>query len=229
MGKVQMVDLFSQYKRIKTEIDQAILDTVAEGKFINGPAVREFADDLENYLGVEHVIPCANGTDALQIAMMAYGWRSGSEILVPSWTYVATVEVIALLGLKPIFVEVDPKTFNIDVTDLSKKITNKSVAIAPVHLYGQCADMGEIMSVARQHDLVVIEDTAQALGADYTFSDTETKKAGTIGNVGTTSFFPSKNLGCFGDGGAIMTNDRDLFLRMKMIANHGQKEKYLNK
>ncbi len=225
---IQMVDLKGQYDKIKEEVHKEMNKVLESTAFINGPAVNEFADQLASYLKVKHVIPCANGTDALQIAMMAYNFKKGSEILVPSWTYVATVEVIALLGLIPVFVEVDPNTFNLDVTDLERKISNNSVAIVPVHLYGQCADMDSIMRIAAKNNLVVIEDTAQALGADHTNSNGEINKAGTIGHVGTTSFFPSKNLGCFGDGGAMMTNDDDLAKRLKMISNHGQSQKYIN-
>ncbi|MCX2744613.1 DegT/DnrJ/EryC1/StrS family aminotransferase [Mangrovivirga sp. M17] len=226
MGKIQMVDLKSQYLRLKPEIDKAIEDVIMSTAFINGQPVKDFARNLEEYLDCKYVIPCGNGTDALQIAMMALGFAPGDEILVPAFTYVATVEVIALLGLKPVFVEVDPNTFNIDTKDLKKKITPKSAGIVPVHLYGQCADMEPIMQIAAENDLRVIEDTAQALGAEYTFSDGTVKKAGTIGDIGTTSFFPSKNLGCFGDGGAIMTNHSELADLLKMIANHGQKVKY---
>lgn len=214
--------------KIKDEVDAEMQKVIDQTAFINGPMVKEFATDLSEYLGAQHVIPCANGTDALQIAMMVYGWEKDSEVLVPSWTYVATVEVIALLGLKPVFVEVDPETFNIDLQDLEKKITKKTVAIVPVHLYGQCAEMESIMTIANAHDLVVMEDTAQALGADYTFSNGTKVKAGTIGHIGTTSFFPSKNLGCFGDGGALMCNDDDLARQLRMIANHGQSKKYHN-
>lgn len=225
---IQMVDLKGQYLKIKEEVDSEIQKVIDGTAFINGPTVREFASDLAEYLGVNHVIPCANGTDALQIAMMAYGFERGSEILVPSWTYVATVEVIALLGYKPVFVEVNPDTFNIDLDDMEKKITDRTVAIVPVHLYGQCADMEALLAIAKSYELVVMEDTAQALGADYQFSDGRTAKAGTIGELGTTSFFPSKNLGCFGDGGALMCNDDDLAKQLRMIANHGQSRKYYN-
>jgi dTDP-4-amino-4,6-dideoxygalactose transaminase len=228
MSDIQMVDLKGQYNKIKTEVLSEIEKVIDSSAFINGPAVKEFASDLEKYLGVKHVIPCANGTDALQIALMAYDFPKGSEILVPSWTYVATVEVIALLGYKPVFVEVDSESFNIDITDLKEKKTANTVAIVPVHLYGQCAAMEEIMDFARAENLVVMEDTAQALGAEYTFTSGKILKAGTISDVGTTSFFPSKNLGCFGDGGAIMTNDDDLAARLRMIANHGQRQKYVN-
>ena len=225
-NKIQMVDLVSQYAKIKDEIRIELDKVLDRAMFINGPAVREFQTDLENYLGVKHVIPCANGTDALQVIMMAYDFPKGAEVLVPSYTYVATVEVIALLGLKPVFVEVYPDTFNIDIEDVESKITERTVAIVPVHLYGQCVDMERLMKVAGKHDLKVFEDTAQAIGAIYTFSDKTTTKAGTIGDAGATSFFPSKNLGAYGDGGAIMTNDDELAAKMRMIVNHGQSERY---
>ncbi len=226
MKKIQMVDLISQYQDIKDEIRTEFDRVLDSAMFINGPVVKEFQNDLESYLGVTNVIPCANGTDALQIAMMAYDFPKGAEVLVPSFTYVATVEVIALLGFKPVFVEVNPDSFNIDIDDLNSKITKQSVAIVPVHLYGQCADMESLLEVAKKHDLVVLEDTAQAIGADYTFSDGTKVKAGTMGHIGATSFFPSKNLGCYGDGGAIMTNDDELASKMRMIVNHGQSKRY---
>ena len=224
--KIQMVDLVSQYANIKEEVKSELDQVLDSAMFINGPAVHRFQADLEAYLDVKHVIPCANGTDALQIIMMAYDFPKGAEVLVPSYTYVATVEVIALLGFKPVFVEVCPKSFNIDLNDLESKITNQSVAIVPVHLYGQCAKMEQLLELANQHDLKVFEDTAQAIGADYTFSDGVVKKAGTIGHAGATSFFPSKNLGAYGDGGAIMTNDDDLAAQLRMIVNHGQSKRY---
>ena len=226
MKKIQMVDLQGQYAKIKDEIRiefDRVLDSAA---FINGPLVKEFQTDLEAYLGVKHVVPCANGTDALQVIMMAYDFPKGSEVLVPSYTYVATVEVIALLGLKPVFVEVYPDTFNMDIEDLESKITDNSVAIVPVHIYGQCADMELLMKVAQSNSLLVFEDTAQAIGANYIYKDGSHAKAGTIGNAGATSFFPSKNLGCYGDGGAIMTNDDGLAAKIKMIVNHGQSKRY---
>ncbi|OEK07252.1 transcriptional regulator [Roseivirga misakiensis] len=221
-----MVDLISQYAKIKDEIRvefDRVLDSAA---FINGPLVYEFQSALEAYLGVNHVIPCANGTDALQVIMMAHDFPIGSEVIVPSYTYVATVEVIALLGLKPVFVEVYPDTFNIDIEDLSSKISNKTVAIVPVHLYGQCANMEPLMELAKLNNLKVFEDTAQAIGADYTFRDGRIAKAGTIGDAGATSFFPAKNLGCYGDGGAIFTNDDVLAASIRMIVNHGQSKRY---
>jgi len=226
MKSIQMVDLVSQYDRIKDEIKTEIDKVLDSATFINGPSVKEFQKGLEDYLNVKHVIPCANGTDALQVIMMAYDFPKGAEVLVPSYTYVATVEVIALLGLKPVFVEVYPDTFNIDIEDLKSKITSKTVAIAPVHLYGQCAHMEPIIEIAADNSLKVFEDTAQAIGADYTFSDGRKAKAGTIGDAGATSFFPSKNLGAYGDGGAIMTNDDDLATKLRMIVNHGQSERY---
>ena len=225
-NKIQMVDLVSQYAKIKDEIRIELDKVLDSAMFINGPAVHEFQTDLENYLGVKHVIPCANGTDALQVIMMAYDFPKGAEVLVPSYTYVATVEVIALLGLKPVFVEVYPDTFNIDIEDVESKITEHTVAIVPVHLYGQCVDIERLMKVAGKHDLKVFEDTAQAIGATYTFADKTTAKAGTMGHAGATSFFPSKNLGAYGDGGAIMTNDDDLATKLRMIVNHGQSKRY---
>lgn len=223
---LQMVDLIGQYHEIKDEVDQRILQVIGEAKFINGPEVTEFAGNLASYLGVKHVIPCANGTDALQLALMAFDFPRGSEIIVPSFTYVATVEVIALLGFKPVFVEVNRDSFNMNIEDLEGKITSNAVAIVPVHLYGQCSNMEGIMNIAKDKDLVVIEDTAQAIGAKYTFSNGTIKSAGVIGDIGTTSFFPSKNLGCYGDGGAVFTNDDRLASTTKMMANHGQAKKY---
>ena len=226
LEKIQMVDLKAQYRRIKADVDQAIQEVIDTTTFINGPAVHDFQKDLEKYLGVKHVIPCANGTDALQIAMMALGFKPGDEVITASFTYVATAEVIALLGLKPVLVDVDPLTFNIDPDAVERAISDKTVAIVPVHLFGQCADMDRIMDIARKHNIHVIEDTAQAIGAEYTSRDGSVKKAGTIGTVGATSFFPSKNLGCYGDGGALYTNDDQLAERIRMIANHGQKVRY---
>ena len=223
-----MVDLVGQYKKIKEEIQVELNNIFEKSQFINGPVVGEFQNNLEDYLNVRNVIPCANGTDALQIIMMAYNFPKGAEVLVPSFTYVATVEVIALLGLKPVFVEVCPRSFNIDLKDLESKISKSSVAIVPVHLYGQCAHMQPIMELADKYDLRVIEDTAQALGAEYSFSNGAKSKAGTIGHAGATSFFPSKNLGGYGDGGAIMTNDDELAIKLRMISNHGQSKKYFH-
>jgi UDP-2-acetamido-2-deoxy-ribo-hexuluronate aminotransferase len=226
MDTIKMVDLHSQYLRIKTEIDEAIQQVLTSTAFIQGPEVNTFAQSLSRYIGGSLVIPCANGTDALQIAMMALDLKPGDEVILPVHTYVATAEVIALLGLTPVFIDVDKDTFNIAPALLESKITAKTKAIVPVHLYGQCADMEPILHIAAKYNLHVIEDVAQALGADYTFADGTTKKAGTIGTIGTTSFFPSKNLGCFGDGGAIFTNDKALGEKIKMISNHGQKIKY---
>ncbi len=221
-----MVDLKRQYREIKEEIDRGIHAVLDSSAYINGPQVQEFSDNLATYLGVKHVIPCANGTDALQIAMMALGLQPGDEVITPSFTYVATTEVIALLRLQPVFVEVDKTTFCIDPESVRKAITPKTKAIVPVHLYGQAADMEAIMEIAREHGLYVIEDNAQAIGSAYTFADGSTRKTGTIGTIGTTSFFPSKNLGCYGDGGAISTNDDELAHTMRMIANHGQSRRY---
>ena len=221
-----MVDLQGQYLRIKAEIDAAIQDVLTSTAFIQGPQVQEFAQQLARYVDIPFVIPCANGTDALQIAMMALDLKPGDEVVVPVHTYVATAEVIALLGLTPVFVDVDPQTFNLDVQQLEGVMTDRTRAIVPVHLYGQCADMEPILQVAEARGLYVIEDAAQALGARYTFPTGETRQAGTMGVIGTTSFFPSKNLGCYGDGGALFTHDATLAGKMRMIANHGQKKKY---
>ncbi len=226
---IQMVDLKSQYHHIKDQIDKAVIDCIASTAFINGPAVKEFQTNLEHYLGVKHVIPCANGTDSLQIAMMALDLKPGDEVICPAFTYVATAEVIGLLGLTPVMVDVDPKTFNITAQNIEKAITPKTKAIVPVHLYGQSCDMEAILALAKKYNLFVIEDNAQAIGADYTFSDGRKAKTGTIGHIGSTSFFPSKNLGCYGDGGALMTNDDTLAQKMRMIANHGQEKKYYHK
>ncbi len=226
--KIQMVDLKTQYEKIKTEVDSAIQQVIENTTFINGPEVKSFQADLEKYLGVKHVIPCANGTDALQIAMMALDLKPGDEVITANFTYVATAEVIALLGLTPVLVDVYPDTFDINIEAIEKAITPKTKAIVPVHLFGQCANMEAIMQLALKHKLYVIEDTAQAIGADFTFSNGETKKAGTIGTVGCTSFFPSKNLGCYGDGGAIYTNDDVLAAKLRMIANHGQSVQYVH-
>ncbi len=226
--KMQMVDLLSQYHKIKNEIDQAILNVVTSSAYINGPEVKTFAKELEDYMGVKHVIPCANGTDALQIAMMALDLKPGDEVITASFTYVATAEVIALLQLKPVLVDVYSDDFTIDCEAIEKAITPKTKAIVPVHLFGQCADMQRVMEIAKKHNLFVIEDTAQAIGADYKMADGSMHKAGTIGTIGTTSFFPSKNLGCMGDGGAIFTNDDQLAARLRMIANHGQSVQYVH-
>ena len=226
MKPIQMVDTKTQYLRIKEQIDtgiQAVLDSAA---YINGKPVQDFGKNLSAYLNVKHTIPCANGTDALQIAMMALDLQPGDEVITPSYTYIATTEVVALLRLKPVFVDVEKDTFCIDPKAVEAAITPKTKAIVPVHLYGQTANMEEIMRIAHKHSLYVIEDNAQAIGADYTFSDGSVKKAGTIGTIGATSFYPSKNLGAYGDGGAIFTNDDTLAEKLKMIANHGQKVRY---
>ena len=225
MHPIQMVDLKRQYHKIKTEVDEAVLNVIESTAFINGKPVQEFANNLSSYLGVKHVIPCANGTDALQIAMMALDLKPGDEVITPSFTFIATTEVIALLRLTPVFVDVDPKTFCMDPAALEKAITSKTRAIVPVHLYGHVAPLDEIMAIAKKHNLVVIEDNAQAIGGDY-FSRNGTQKTGTIGHIGTTSFFPSKNLGAYGDAGAIFTNDDALADKMKMVANHGQRKRY---
>ena len=224
-----MVDLKGQYLGIKDEIDAAIKQCIDTTSFINGPQVIEFKQGLESYLDVKHVITCANGTDALQLALMALELSAGDEVIVPSFTYVATTEVIALLGLTAVMVDVDPDTFNITAAHIKAAITPKTKAIVPVHLFGQCANMEEIVAVANKHNLYVIEDNAQAIGATYEFSDGTKKKAGTIGHIGCTSFFPSKNLGCYGDGGAICTNDDKLGAKLQMMANHGQERKYVHK
>ena len=221
-----MVDLKQQYLHIKEEVDAAIAGVLDSSVYIGGLQISRFSNSLADYLGVKHVIPCANGTDALQIAMMGLGLEPGDEVITPSFTYVATTEVIALLKLKPVFVEVDTKTFCIDPDAIKKAITPRTKAIVPVHLYGQAAQMEEIMAIAREHHLFVIEDNAQAIGADYMFKDGTVKKTGTIGTIGCTSFFPSKNLGCYGDGGAMCTNDDGLAEKLKMIANHGQRTRY---
>ncbi len=221
-----MVDLVSQYQSIKPEIDEAILSVIENAQFINGPEVTGFKVELENYLDIKNVIPCANGTDALQIALMSLGLKPGDEIITPSFTYIATTEVMALLGLKPVFIEVDPDTFCIDPAKIKESITNKTKAIVPVHLYGQAAPMNEIMEIALENNLFVIEDNAQAIGCDYLLSNGNTVKTGTIGHIGCTSFFPSKNLGCFGDGGALFTNNDELAVKIKMISNHGQSKQY---
>jgi len=223
---IQMVDVKSQYIKIKEEIDRGIQEVLDTTAFINGPKVKQFQKEFESYLNVNHVIPCANGTDALQIAMMAVGLKPGDEVIVPAFTYVATAEVIALLGLTPVMVDVDIDTFNINIDGVKSAITPKTKAIVPVHLYGQSADMEEIMKIAAAHKLWVIEDNAQAIGADFVFSDGQKAKTGTVGHIGCTSFYPSKNLGCYGDGGAIYTNDEALGNLLHKIANHGQSVKY---
>lgn len=226
MNKIQMVDLRSQYLNLKKEIDRGIQEVIDSCAFINGPAVQAFQKDLEGYLDVKHVIPCANGTDALQVAMMALGLQPGDEVITASFTFIATAEVIALLRLTPVLVDVDPDTFNIDPKAIERAITPKTKAIVPVHLFGQAAPMEEIMEIARKHNLFVVEDNCQAIGADYIFADGSRQKAGTIGHIGCTSFFPSKNLGCYGDGGAIFTNDDELARQMRVVVNHGMVVRY---
>lgn len=221
-----MVDLKAQYQHIKGDVDRAIQDVIDNTAFINGPEVKNFAEELEEYLNVKHVIPCANGTDALQIAMMALGFKPGDEVITASFTYVATAEVIALLGLKPVLVDVDLETFNLNVDAVENAITDKTVAIVPVHLFGQCADMEKLISLAKERNLHLIEDTAQAIGSEYTFKNGDKARGGTMGSIGATSFFPSKNLGCYGDGGALFTNNDKLAEAMRVIANHGQRVRY---
>jgi UDP-2-acetamido-2-deoxy-ribo-hexuluronate aminotransferase len=229
MMKIEMVDLKGQYVQIQQEVDEAVLSVIRGAQFINGPHVNAFTNELSKYLDGANVIPCANGTDALQIAMMALDLKPGDEVIVPSFTYVATAEVIGLLKLIPVMVDVDPDSFNISVETIIPAITAKTKAIVPVHLFGQCADMEPILVLAKERGLYVIEDTAQAIGSSYTFKDGTIKKAGTMGHIGCTSFFPSKNLGCYGDGGAIYTMDPELAGRLRMIANHGQVKKYAHK
>ena len=224
--KIQMVDLKGQYMKIKPEVDAAIQDVIDNTAFINGPIVKEFAQNLSDYMGGCYVIPCANGTDALQIALMALDLKPGDEVIVPAFTYVASAEVIGLLGLTPVMVDVDYDTFNVTVDNIKKALSPKTKAIIPVHLFGQSCDMEPILAFAKEHNLYVVEDNAQAIGAEYTFSDGHKEKTGTMGTIGCTSFFPSKNLGCYGDGGAIFCKDDALAEKIHMIANHGQKVKY---
>lgn len=226
MKKIQMVDLQTQYQRIKADIDRGIQAVIDEAAFVKGQQVTDFQHHLEAYTGAKHVITVGNGTDALQIALMGLGLQRGDEVITPTFTFIATAEVVALLGLTPVVVDVDRETMNMSVESLKKAITPRTKAIVPVHLFGQCANMEEIMSIARAHNLYVVEDACQAIGAQYTFADGSTKQAGTIGDIGCTSFFPSKNLGCYGDGGAIFTNDDDLAARMRAIANHGMVVRY---
>ncbi|MBP7973567.1 MAG: DegT/DnrJ/EryC1/StrS family aminotransferase [Kaistella sp.] len=226
MKKIQMVDLQSQYYKIKSDVDNAVLNVLDSAAFINGPEVKSFQTELETYLDVKHVIPCANGTDALQIALMALDLKEGDEVITADFTFAATVEVIHLLKLNSVLVDVDYDTFTMDIDKLKAAITPNTKAIIPVHLFGQCANMEEILKVAKAHDLHVIEDNAQAIGADFTFSDGTVKKSGTMGILGTTSFFPSKNLGCYGDGGAIFTNDDELAHKIRGVVNHGMYERY---
>ena len=226
MRKIQMVDLNGQYQSIKEQINTSILNILESSAFINGPEVHSFQNELEEYLGIKHVIPCANGTDALQIAMMGLGLQPGDEVITADFTFAATVEVIALLQLTPVLVDVEEDTFNIDIAAVERAITPKTKAIVPVHLFGQCAQMDALMALAKKHNLYVIEDNAQAIGANYTGGNGNKQKAGTIGHVGSTSFFPSKNLGCYGDGGAIFTNDDTLAHTIRGIVNHGMYERY---
>ena len=227
MIKHQMVDLIGQYKKIKPEVDAAVMEVLETAYFVGGPQVKEFQKNLETYLGVKHVIPCANGTDALQVALMALDLKPGDEVITTSFTFIATAEVIALLKLTPVLVDVDPNTFNIDPKAIEKAITPKTKAIIPVHLFGQCADMHEIKQIAKKHDLYIIEDAAQAIGATHTCQVSgKVRKAGSIGDIGCTSFFPSKNLGAYGDRGAIFTNDDELTAQMRVVVNHGMAVRY---
>lgn len=228
MKSIQMVDLTTQYKRIQEEMDKTILNVIRSGKYINGEAVEEFAAGLSKLVNVKHVIPCANGTDALQIAMMALDLQPGDEIIVPAFTYIAVVEVIVLLGLTPVLVDVNSLTFNIDVNKIEEAISSRTKAIVPVHLFGQVADMDPLMQIARKYGLYVIEDNAQSIGSVYTFPDGTKKQAGAIGDIGTLSFFPTKNLGAYGDGGALLTDNEELAKKLKMIAVHGQSQKYIH-
>lgn len=223
---IRMVDLLSQHQKIQTELDSAVLKVAHSGAYINGPEAKIFSQELKTFLDVEHVIPCANGTDALQIALMSLDLKSGDEVITPAFTYIATAEVISLLGLTPVLVDVEPDYFGLDIGQVESAITSRTKAIIPVHLYGQAANMERLKSIALKYELAIIEDSAQSMGATYNFSDGRTQMLGTIGTIGCTSFFPSKNLGCMGDGGALFTNDRVLAERIKMISNHGQKIKY---
>lgn len=226
MKKIQMVDLQTQYEHLQPEMDKAVLDVMASAQFVKGKKVTEFQEHLEEYLGVKHVIPCANGTEAIQIALMALGLKPGDEVITPTFTFIATAEVVALLGLTPVVVDVDVDTMCISADAIRRAITPKTKAIVPVHLFGQNANMEEILAIAKEHNLYVVEDTAQAIGARYTFSDGTIGCAGCMGTIGTTSFFPSKNLGCYGDGGALMTNDDALAQRIRVISNHGMEVRY---
>ena len=226
MREIQMVDLKAQYERIGSEIDIAVKSVLESTAFIKGPDVKLFEEELQEYMGVKHVVSCANGTDALRLAMMVLGLKPGDEVITTNFTFIATVEVVALLGLKLVIVDPDPGSFNISVDAVRKAITPETKAIVPVHLFGQCADMERLMELAKKHNLFVIEDAAQATGTDYFFRDGTTTKAGTIGHIGTTSFFPSKNLGCYGDGGALYTNDDAFAKKLRSIANHGMKVRY---
>jgi dTDP-4-amino-4,6-dideoxygalactose transaminase len=224
-----MVDLMGQYRKIKDQIDKNLIDCIESGRLVNGPIVSDFCNNLSKYLDVKHVIPCANGTDAIQIAFMALDLKPGDEIICPSWTYIATAEAAAILGLKPVMCDVDPDTFNVTAEFIEPLITNKTKALIPVHLYGQSCEMEGIMNLARKHDLKIVEDNAQAIGGIYTFSNGEKKYTGTMGDIGTTSFYPAKNLGCYGDGGAIFTNNDKLAEKIRMIVNHGENKRYHHK
>ena len=226
---IQMVDLMGQYKKIKDQIDKNLIECIESGRLVNGPIVTDFCNNLSKYLDVKNVIPCANGTDAIQIAFMALGLKPGDEIICPSWTYIATAEAAAILGLKPVMCDVDPDTFNVSSKYIEPLITKKTKAIVPVHLYGQSCEMEGIMNLAKKYDLKIVEDNAQAIGSIFTFSGGEKKYAGTIGDIGTTSFYPAKNLGCYGDGGAIFTNNDGLAEKIRMIVNHGENKKYHHK
>lgn len=224
--KIRMVDTITQYEKIQDQVDSAVNEVVRSSIYIGGPIVQGFKQDLSEFLGGPHVISCANGTDALQVALMALGLEPGDEVITPAFTYIATVEVIALLRLKPVFVDVDPDSFNIDENKIEAAITNRTKVILPVHLFGQAANMAPILEIANKHGIHVVEDTAQAIGADYIFPDKKVLKAGTIGDIGTTSFYPSKNLGAYGDGGAIFANDEALAKKIQMICNHGSTKRY---
>jgi dTDP-4-amino-4,6-dideoxygalactose transaminase len=226
MKKINMVDLNGQYRKIRWQINREIKKVIKSSSFINGPIVKEFQNNLQNYLNVRHVIPCANGTDALQIALMALDLKRGDEVITTNFSFASTIEVILLLGLKPVIVDIDPRTFNIDPSLIESKITKKTKVIIPVHLFGQSCRIEEIIEIANKNNLQVIEDNAQALGAKYKFSNSEKQMSGTLGDIGTTSFFPSKNLGCYGDGGAIFTNSDNLAYKMRGIVNHGMYERY---
>lgn len=226
MRKIQMVDLQKQYQDIKEEVDSAIQEVINNCTFINGPSVKQFQANLEKYLHVKHVIPCGNGTDGLQVSLMALDLQPGDEVITTTFTFIATAEVIALLKLTPVLVDVEPDTFNISISAVEKAVTNKTKAIIPVHLFGQCVDMESLMKIAEKHNLHIVEDACQAIGADYHFSNGEVKKAGTMGIIGCTSFFPSKNLGCYGDGGAVFTNDDVLAKKLRGIVNHGMFVRY---
>lgn len=226
MHPIQMVDLTTQYRKIEKEINETLREVLASGQYIQGNAVRQFAEELAAYTGAKQVIPCANGTDALQIALMSLGLEEGDEVIVPAFTYVATAEAIALLKLCPVLVDVDPLTFNLDPARVEEALSPRTRAMVPVHLFGQSCDMEPLLSLARKHHLKVIEDNAQSIGAVYTFSDGTQKQTGTMGDIGTLSFFPTKNLGCYGDGGALLTDDEAVANRLRMIASHGQSKKY---